>query len=38
MPVQEVEEKTGYTFFSAFSDSKQKKLKETKDLDWWQEK
>jgi len=38
MPVQEVEEKTGYTFFSNFSDSKQRALKKTKDLDWWQEK
>ncbi len=38
MSVKEVEEKIGYTFFSNFNESKQRKIKETKDLDWWQEK
>lgn len=37
MPVSDVEEKTGYTFFSNFSEAKQRALKDTKDLDWWQE-
>ena len=36
MSVQEVEQKTGLKFFSKFSAAKQKKLKETVDIAWWQ--
>ena len=38
MSVANVEEKTGYTFFSNFSDAEQRTIKAAKDLDWWQQK
>ena len=37
MSVQEVEKETGLKFFSKFSENKQKKLKETVDIEWWKE-
>jgi endonuclease G len=36
MSVQEVEKKTGLTFFKNFKPHTQKKLKETLELEWWQ--
>lgn len=37
LPVREVEEKTGLTFFSRFREKTQKRIKEKVDIAWWQE-
>ncbi len=36
LPIREVEKKTGLTFFSAFKEKTQQRIKESVDIAWWQ--